>query len=123
MGGGKTHSMIALGLLASHEKIREKVFPAANFTGKVRTAVISGRMKMKNCLWGEVAEQLGNLKLFAKLVSPPEAPSQEEWVDLLSGQPTLILFDELAPYFEGAAGKLSEEQRLRALRPWRSRTC
>jgi len=105
MGGGKTHSMIALGLLAEHVDVRGKVFPEAKFEGEVRVAIISGRMKMKNCLWGEVADQLGKLKLFGNLVSPPEAPSQEEWEELLSGQPTLLLFDEVAPYLEGAAGK------------------
>ncbi|MDA7889828.1 DUF499 domain-containing protein [Akkermansiaceae bacterium] len=105
MGGGKTHSMIALGLLAEHAAVRKSVFPEAKSVGDVRVAVISGRMKMKHCLWGEVAEQLGNLKLFGNLVSPPEAPSQEEWEELLSGQPTILLFDELAPYLEGAAGK------------------
>jgi hypothetical protein len=105
MGGGKTHSMIALGLLAEHPDVRTQVFPEAKMNGEVRLVVISGRMKMKSCLWGEVAEQLGNLKLFGSLVSPPEAPSQEDWVELLAGQPTILLFDELAPYFEGAAGK------------------
>jgi hypothetical protein len=105
MGGGKTHSMIALGLLAEHVNIRASVFSEAKFDGDVRVAVISGRMNMRNCLWGEVAEQLGNLKLFGSLVSPPQAPSQEEWEELLSGQPTILLFDELAPYLEGAAGR------------------
>jgi hypothetical protein len=106
MGGGKTHSMIALGLLAEHPDVRANVYSDAKFEGKVRVAVISGRMKMKNCLWGEVADQLGKLKLFGSLVSPPEAPSQEEWVELLSGEPTILLFDELAPYLEGAAGRV-----------------
>jgi hypothetical protein len=105
MGGGKTHSMIALGLLAEHPSVRAKVFPEAKLDGDVRLVVISGRMKMKNCLWGEVADQLGNLSLFGNLISPPEAPSQEEWVELLEGKPTILLFDELAPYFEGAAGR------------------
>jgi hypothetical protein len=106
MGGGKTHSMIALGLLAEHADVREKVFFEATFKGQARIAVISGRMRMNKCLWGEVADQLGNLPLFGGLVSPPEAPSQEDWVELLAGHPTILLFDELAPYFEGAAGKV-----------------
>jgi predicted AAA+ superfamily ATPase len=105
MGGGKTHSMIALGLLAELPELRKRIFPDAAFDGESRLVVISGRMKMRNCLWGEVAEQLGNLKAFGSLISPPEAPSQEEWVELLDGKPTILLFDELAPYLEGAAGK------------------
>lgn len=105
MGGGKTHSMIALGLLAELPELRKRIFPDANFDGESRLVVISGRMKMKNCLWGEVADQLGNLQAFGSLISPPEAPSQEEWVELLAGKPTILLFDELAPYLEGAAGK------------------
>jgi hypothetical protein len=104
MGGGKTHSMIALGLLAEHADVRKTVFPEEKFNGSARLVVISGRMKMKNCLWGEVADQLGKLQLFGSMISPPVAPSQEDWVELLAGPPTVLLFDELAPYFEGAAG-------------------
>jgi hypothetical protein len=104
MGGGKTHSMIALGLLAEHAEVRKEILPDEEFVGSARLVVISGRMKMKNCLWGEVADQLGKLQLFGSMISPPVAPSQEDWVELLTGQPTVLLFDELAPYFEGAAG-------------------
>ena len=34
MGGGKTHSMIALGLLAEHADVRATVFPEAKFGAK-----------------------------------------------------------------------------------------
>jgi hypothetical protein len=105
MGGGKTHSMIALGLLAENPSIRKSIYPEIEGDQQVRVAVISGRMTMRHCIWGEIADQLGKLKLFSHLVSPPEAPSQEEWQELLTGQPTILLFDELPPYLEGAAGK------------------
>jgi hypothetical protein len=105
MGGGKTHSMIALGLLSEHPEVRKAIFQEAQFAGQARVVVVSGRMKMNNCLWGEVADQLGNLSLFGSMISPPAPPSQEDWVELLVGTPTILLFDELAPYLEGAAGK------------------
>jgi len=76
MGGGKTHSMIALGLLAEHPEVRKAVFQDAQFAGKARVVVVSGRMKMNNCLWGEVADQLGKLILFGGMTSPPAPPSQ-----------------------------------------------
>jgi len=112
MGGGKTHSMITLGLLAEFPEFRKKLFTQSSFEGVARVIVISGRMKMNNCLWGEVAEQIGNLQLFGQMISPPQPPSQEDWVELLEGKPTILLFDELAPYLEGAAGKTVGETTL-----------
>lgn len=35
-------------------------------------------------------------------VSPLQAPGQSAWINLLKGPPTLILLDELPPYFDNA---------------------
>ena len=64
MGGGKTHNLIALGLLAAHPEWREKVM-ASFYTpkkslGPVRVAAFSGRQTDSPFgIWGEIAKQLG----------------------------------------------------------------
>ena len=63
MGGGKTHMMIALGLLARHPHLRKNVLPAdlasrVDF-GQARIAAFNGRNNPDNFIWGEIATQLG----------------------------------------------------------------
>jgi len=63
MGGGKTHMMIALGLLARHPDLRNEVLPA-EFVGRIdfgnaRIAAFNGRNDPENFIWGEIATQLG----------------------------------------------------------------
>jgi len=63
MGGGKTHMMIALGLLARHPELRNEVLPSElaqriDF-GNARVAAFNGRNDPKNYIWGEIATQLG----------------------------------------------------------------
>jgi hypothetical protein len=63
MGGGKTHMMIALGLLARHPYLRQEVLPAdlkdrIDF-GQARIAAFSGRNTPDNYIWGDIATQLG----------------------------------------------------------------
>lgn len=62
MGGGKTHMMIALGLLAKHPERRKAVVPdlaeRAPFE-QARIAVFNGRNTPEHFVWGEIAEQLG----------------------------------------------------------------
>ena len=57
MGGGKTHMMIALGLLARHPHLRREVLPAElngriDF-GQARMAAFNGRNNPDHYLWGE----------------------------------------------------------------------
>lgn len=63
MGGGKTHLMSALGLLAKYPAQRSQVLPAdilARLDGQAaRVAVFEGRNKPNHYLWGEIAKQLG----------------------------------------------------------------
>ena len=109
MGGGKTHNMIALGLLAKHPEIRKKVIGDLYDTkglGEVRVVAFTGRESDAPLgVWGAIAEQLGKKETFKNYYAPLSAPGQTAWINLLQGQPTLILLDELAPYFEDARSK------------------
>ena len=74
MGGGKTHSMVALGLLAQDPKLRKKVLgekdPAPTL-GPCRVVGFNGRSTdAPGGIWGAIAEQLGKADQFAKYVSP-----------------------------------------------------
>jgi len=60
MGGGKTHNMIALGLLARFPDLKEEL-PAAITEGMgtqpAKIATVNGR-DVHNFIWGDIAEQL-----------------------------------------------------------------
>ena len=109
MGGGKTHNMIALGLLAKHPELRKKVIGDlydAKDLGQVRVVAFTGRESDAPLgIWGAIAEQLGQKEAFKNYYSPLSAPGQTAWINLLQGKPTLILLDELAPYLEDARSK------------------
>jgi hypothetical protein len=103
MGGGKTHTMLVLGLLANNPKFRAKIMGdlyRAKDLGPVRVVAFSGRQNPAEGLWGEIAEQLGKKEVFKELYSPLRAPGQQSWIKLLKGEPLLILLDELPPYLE-----------------------
>jgi hypothetical protein len=106
MGGGKTHSMIALGLLAKNPNLREKILGKGGIgsrLGKVKVIGFNGRESDAPFgLWGELAEQLGKKELFKDNYSPLKAPGTTAWINLLKGEPTLIFLDELPPYMENA---------------------
>jgi hypothetical protein len=104
MGGGKTHLLIGFGLLAKHKALRDTYLPNhphANKFDSARVAAFNGRNYPTCYFWGELANQLGNGKLFEKFWSRgPEAPDENAWLELLnSNEPTLILLDEMPPYF------------------------
>lgn len=108
MGGGKTHSMIALGLLARDPALRNKVLtgeqnPAPSL-GPCRVAGFNGRSTdAAGGIWGSIAEQLGKADQFARYVSPLlSAPGPEAWKQLLGGEPLVLFLDELPPYLEYA---------------------
>ena len=108
MGGGKTHMMIALGLLARHPHLRKDVLPAdlasrVDF-GQARIAAFNGRNNPDNFIWGEIATQLGA----AEAIKPywangPKAVDQRQWKEIIGDKPTLILLDELPPYLDNAS--------------------
>lgn len=108
MGGGKTHSMIALGLLARDPELRKKVLsgeqnPAPRL-GRCRVAGFNGRnTDAAGGIWGSIADQLGKAEQFSRYVSPLlSAPGPEAWKQLLGGDPLVLFLDELPPYLEYA---------------------
>lgn len=110
MGGGKTHSMLALGYLASHPEVASRL-PAAVLEGlkpvKARVVAISGRsISHDKHLWGDIADQLHQPETFVRFYrGAPEAPNEKDWIGLIGETPTLILLDELPPYFANAVTK------------------
>lgn len=107
MGGGKTHSMIGLGLLARDPELRKRVLGAedpAPRLGKCRVVGFNGRSTdAPGGIWGSLAEQLGKAEQFARYLSPLlNAPGPEAWKQILGGDPTIIFLDELPPYLEYA---------------------
>lgn len=108
MGGGKTHMMIALGLLAKHPKLRSGAL-STDLTervdfGSARIAAFSGRNNPENYIWGEIADQLGASEAVKPFwVNGPKAPDLRQWKSLIGDEPTLILLDELPPYLDYAS--------------------
>jgi predicted AAA+ superfamily ATPase len=103
MGGGKTHSMLALALLAEDEKLRDRVLGTKYAgIGKIQVVTFSGRENADFGLWGNIADQLGKKDLFSGYYSPLKAPGESAWINLLKDGKILILLDELPPYLENA---------------------
>ena len=106
MGGGKTHNLITLGMLAKHPEFRPQVLPGLP-DGKqlppVRIVAFSGReTDVPHGIWGEIARQVGKFDTFKDYFSPLKAPGRSAWINMLKGAPTLILLDELPPYLDNA---------------------
>jgi len=107
MGGGKTHNMISLGLIAKHPDFRKQIIGKEykdDGLGPIEVLAFSGReSSTPNGLWGELARQLGKETEFKSLWEGGlRAPGQSEWINMLKGTPKLILLDELPPYLENA---------------------
>lgn len=109
MGGGKTHNMLALGLLAKYPEYREKIIGNEyknDNIGAVKVVAFTGRESdAPYGIWGAIAEQLGKKDVFNDYYSPLQAPGENAWIRLLQGEPLLILLDELPPYLENAKAK------------------
>ncbi|MDO9105823.1 MAG: DUF499 domain-containing protein [Methylovulum sp.] len=107
MGGGKTHMMIAFGLLARHPELRQQILPTdlsgrINF-GKARIAAFNGRNNPDNFIWGEIATQLGQEEAIKPhWINGPKAVDQAQWKAIIGNEPTLIMLDELPPYLDNA---------------------
>ena len=104
MGGGKTHNMLALALLAKNKEWRRKLLGNEyDNIGTIKVVAFSGRESDADFgIWGSLAEQLGKKEVFKDLYTPLKAPGEKAWVRLLEGEKVLILFDELPPYLENA---------------------
>jgi hypothetical protein len=83
MGGGKTRSMIALGLLARDAELRKSEVSAiaagAPFE-RAEVVALNGRAVSKDrFLWGDIATQLDKASMFAKFWKDgAEAPSETD---------------------------------------------
>ncbi len=108
MGGGKTHMMIALGLLAKHAHLRPEVLNAdlndrIDF-GNARIAAFNGRNNPDNYIWGDIATQLGAEEAIREhWINGPKSVDQQKWKDIIGDTPTLIMIDELPPYLDNAS--------------------
>lgn len=108
MGGGKTHMMIALGLLSKHAHLRPEVLPSElneriDF-GNARIAAFNGRNNPDNYIWGEIAAQLGESeKIKSHWINGPKSVDQQKWKEIIGSTPTLIMIDELPPYLDNAS--------------------
>jgi hypothetical protein len=108
MGGGKTHMMIALGLLARHPHLRNETLPSELSQrlefGNARIAAFNGRNNPDNYIWGEIANQLGAEEAIkSHWVNGPKAVDQKKWKEIIGKEPTLILLDEIPPYLDNAS--------------------
>jgi predicted AAA+ superfamily ATPase len=104
MGGGKTHNMLALALLAQNlDWCRKIVGKEYDNIGEVKVVAFSWRgSDFPFDIWGSIAEQLGCKEFFADHYSPLKAPGESAWVNLLKDQRVLILLDELPSYLVNA---------------------
>lgn len=106
MGGGKTHNMLALGVLANNRSLRNSILDGRYEDVKedINVVAFTGReTDTKYGIWGEIAAQLGKRDYFKDHYSPLSAPGQTSWINLLKNdKPTLILLDELPPYLQNA---------------------
>lgn len=109
MGGGKTHSLIAFGLLAADPALRREIVPriasGAEF-GVAKVVIFNGHQNPETLLWGYIAEQLGCPDVMAPFWrTGAKTPGVDEWVQALGTKPVLILLDELPSYLQMAQGE------------------
>ena len=101
MGGGKTHNMIALGLLARFPELREHLPETITRGMDDEPAVIvtlSGRDVEKHIV-GDIAEQVGKAEEFRdNWADGPKPMSEGNWMRMIGDVPTLIMLDELPTY-------------------------
>jgi Protein of unknown function (DUF499)/Fn3 associated len=106
MGGGKTHSLLTLGMLSMHPEFRARVLtglPDARELPAVRVVAFDGReTDVVHGVWGEIARQIKKFDTLKDYYSPMKAPGRTAWINLLKGEPTLILLDELPFYLDNA---------------------
>jgi hypothetical protein len=108
MGGGKTHCMIALALLARDPELRRQVMGAddpAPSLGPCRVIGFDGcRSETPGGIWGSIAGQVGKAAdvqhCVSSMLSPPEPRT---WLQLFGTDPTIVFLDDLLPYLTCAA--------------------
>jgi hypothetical protein len=93
MGGGKTHLLVGLGLLARNPELRRRYCAGmahADAFASARVAAFNGRNNPNEFFWGEIAGQLGKADEFrAFWATGPKAPDEKDWLKLFDGdEPT-----------------------------------
>lgn len=109
MGGGKTHSLIALGLVAQDPALRREVTPTITSGGEfgaAKVVIFSGLQNPDTLLWGHIAQQLGQADVMAPFWrNGAKTPGVDEWAKVLGTDPVLILLDEMPSYLQMAQGE------------------
>lgn len=110
MGGGKTHLMVAFGLLARHPKLRAQVLPPELYNrihfDRARLAAFTGRNDPDHFIWGEIGIQLGKADLARPYwADGPRGIDEAGWIRIIGDEATLILLDELPPYLAMAGAR------------------
>lgn len=111
MGGGKTHLMVALGLMAKHAHLREDYLTGSLASlgsqldiGEVRLAAFNGRNNPAHYVWGEIATQLGKAaEVRDYWANGPRPIDEAGWMAIIGEEPALIMLDELPPYLSMAS--------------------
>lgn len=101
MGGGKTHNLIALGILARHPALRRRVLAECGIETdgqEIAVAAFDGReTDTKDFLWLHILRLLNRHQLWQG--PPNEPPGASSWARLIGDRPTLIMLDEMPPFF------------------------
>lgn len=100
MGGGKTHSMIALGLLARDPQLRRDVLGEKDPAPRLATTRVVGfngrSTDAPGGIWGTLANQLGHATRSTE--HNTSAPGPTAWKELLGQAPLIVFLDEIPPY-------------------------
>ncbi|HET89973.1 MAG TPA: DUF499 domain-containing protein, partial [Chloroflexi bacterium] len=123
-GGGKSHTLAALYHAAHDRAALAAVFPEVELPapGAVRVAVFDGEKfdvrgrvvggQRVQTVWGLLAVQLGCYDLVAYHDQNRVSPGGDVIADMLSGEPTLILLDEVLKYLERVSAERVEDSTL-----------
>ena len=113
MGGGKTHNLVAAGLLAQKPLLRQRILrelgrPLVS-QDEMRVVVFDGKeTNTGDSFWVSLFRQLEpDPTKWAHAVA--EIPGPATWAELISTKPTLFLLDELPPYLFAMATKPAGE--------------
>lgn len=111
LGGGKTHLLVSLGLMAKHPDLRPEFLPEDVVqqidVTDVQIAAFNGRNTPENYVWGDIATQLGKAEESkAYWANGPKPIDLNGWKTIIGDKATLILLDELPPYLQYAATQI-----------------
>ena len=107
MGGGKTHSMIALGLLARYPSLRSKIGPGFSLgTAPIRVIGFDGRESdYPFGLWGALADEPWQTRTLRRPLFPAAGSRRHLLDQPPQGRTHADLLDELPPYLNDARSK------------------